>query len=275
MAINYSTGINTYYLLKYLTDISQLEISNDIDTADISQDLVLQFIKEGYQRIIALDGRWPWYQSVYTFDTVNNQRSYSNGFTLTATAADWVSVPQPNKSLADIKEVINVVNNTNSGNELIYLDQFKAEQIWVGTNDTANIPAYWSLWAGKINLWPKPNDVYSITIRAYRQPSFEWLNQLDENSTFYVDLDTEFHMMLVNWVMMRIFQYDEDPEMAAVYQRHFEQGVSIAKANLTAPNSNQPLILSGGLQLTPGYWWSDTPYLRVLPGNPWPIGQAY
>lgn len=270
------TGINRYYLLQYLEDISDLSIGPDPNVDDISDDLVLQFIKEGYQRVVSLYDRWPWFQAVYTFDTVTNQRAYSSGFTLTSTTSTAITTPASGKTLGDIASVINLVNNTNSGNELIYIDQFKAEQIWVGTNDQSDIPAYWSIWAGQINLWPKPNDVYAITMRGYRVPSLTWLNQPDSNSTDYVDLDTEFHMMLVNFVMMRIFQYQEDPEMAAVYQRHFQEGVAIAQQNLTAPNSNQPLILSGGLQLTPyGYWWENTPGISVMPGSPYPLGRVW
>jgi hypothetical protein len=33
-----------------------------------------------------------------------------------------------------------------------------------------------------------------------------------------------------------------------VYMNHFEKGVAIARGSLTAPNANQQVILSGGLQ---------------------------
>ena len=215
---NFATGINRYYLLDYLSNISQLSISNDLETADISQDLVVQFIKEGYQRIVSLDGRWPWLQSVWTFTTVAGQRSYSTGFTLTSTNSTAITVPQSN-TIVNIREVINLVNNTNAGNELIYIDQFKAEAIWNGTSDQPNIPAYWSLWSGEINLWPKPLQAYDITMRGYREPSLEWLNQGDANSVFLVDLNQEFHMMLVNFVMMRIFQFQDGCCLSASFPR--------------------------------------------------------
>jgi hypothetical protein len=112
-------------------------------------------------------------------------------------------------------------------------------------------------------------------MRGYREPSLEWLNQGDANSTYLVDLNQEFHLMLVNFVMMRLFQFQEDPEMAAVYQRHFQEGVAIAKDNITAPNSNQPVILSGGLQTYPGYWWNTSPGILVRPGTPYPLGLMY
>ena len=57
--------------------------------------------------------------------------------------------------------------------------------------------------------------------------------------------------MLINFVVARLFQYQEDPEMAAVYMQHFETGVTLSREDLTGPNANQPLILSGGLQTDP------------------------
>jgi hypothetical protein len=278
MAAALTTGINTYYLIQYLEDISELDIGVG-DEVDINQTLVLQFIKEGYQRVVSLYDRWPWFQSIYTFNTVNNQRGYSTGFTLTNTSSTAITTPAAGRSFSDIAQIINLVNNTNGGNELIYIDQFKAESIWVGTSDQSDIPAYWSLWAGQVNLWPKPNDVYAITMRGYRVPSLSWLDNLGANSTEYVDLDTEFHMMLINFVMMRIFQYQEDPEMAAVYQRHFQEGVAIAQQNLAAPNANQPLIMSGGLLLNGAanvaYGYSYGPSFNVIPGNPSPFGRPW
>jgi len=86
--------------------------------------------------------------------------------------------------------------------------------------------------------------------------------------------------MLVNFVMMRIFQYQEDPEMAALYQRHFQEGVAIAQQNLSAPNINQPLIMSGGLLLNGpenrayrGVYGQAG--IFVQPGSPYPLGKVW
>ena len=280
-----TTGLNSYYLIELIENLSQLAIGYDDDVDDINQDLVLQFIKEGYQRIISLDGRWPWFQATYNFNALLDTRAYSTGITLItawsnptgSTAAGYYPQVSPaatafNKTTADIKEIISLTNNTNAGNELIYIDQAKAESIWVGTNDVTGIPSYWSLWGNQINLWPKPDQTYNITIRGYRQANLTWLTDSNNStSTSYVDMDNEMSMLLINFTLSRIFQFQEDPEMANVYMKHFETGAAIIKSNLTAPNSNQPLIMSGGLQLNPyGYWWSDTPGIQVMPGSPTP-----
>ena len=282
-----TTGLNSYYLIQLIESLSQLQIGYDPDVDDIDQDLVLQFIKEGYQRIVSLDTRWPWFQATYSFTTVENQRSYASGFTLqtawsnptgsTASGAYPFVFPDAqslNLTSNNIREIIAVINNTNAGNSLVYMDQFKCESTWVGSADQAAIPSYWSLWGDQINLWPKPDDEYQMTIRGYRQPSLNWLTtSANSESTAYVDLDPEFHMMLINFVLARTFQFQEDPEMARVYMDHYNAGVTLAEANLTAPNSNQPLIMSGGFQLNGaantnyGYGFGQAGF-AVLPGQP-------
>jgi len=277
-AATLTTGLNSYYLIQLIESLSQVAVGYDEDTDDINQDLVLQFLKEGYQRIVSTDTRYPWFQASWTFTTVPDTHTYKSGLATTSAWSPYVAVAPDAEALnlttSSIRQVINVVNTTNAGNELIYIDQFKAESIWVGSNNVSGIPAYWSLWNNAINLWPAPDSTtYTMNIRGYRQPDFSWLTDSNNSeSTAYVDLDPEFQFMLVNFTLARIFQYQEDPEMASVYMRHYETGVAIAKGNLTAPNSNQPLIMSGGLQLNTGYWWSGQPSIGVLPGSPYPIG---
>jgi len=267
-------------------NISGLEIGSG-QNVDIQQVLVDQFIEEGYRQIVAVETRWPWFQQTLNFYTTNNLHKY-NGLGAPSgsgieSASNFTSI-DPTAGVPgvvdynDFQQVISLTNESNSGNKLIYIDHFRAEQIWSGTNDIANIPQYYSIWGQYIHLWPKPNNAgddgtamgnvdangvaipiqpkygtfdtdrdsgrYYISMRVYRQPTFEWLT----NTNLDVDLNDEFHMMLCNYVMARIFQFQEDPEMAQVYMNHFEKGVAIARGSLTAPNANQQVILSGGLQ---------------------------
>ena len=276
-----TTGLNSFYLIQLIESLSQLEIGYNPDVDDINQDLVLQFIKEGYQRIVALDSRLPWFQTSYQIQTLEDIRDYSTNFVLVTTWSPYITTPQANLTTASIREIINVVSVQGEdetggyGLELIYLDNFKAQQIWNGTTDQSNIPAYWTLWNNSLRLYPKPNGVYTLNILGYRQPDYSWLTDSNNSeSVQYVDIDNEFHMMLVNFTLARIFQFQEDSEMANVYMRHFDTGVSIAKANLTSPNNNQPIILSGGLQLSGTYLSGSFAGMQVLPGSP-PLGRMY
>ena len=287
-------GLNSYYLLELIENLAQLDIGYNPEIDDINQDLVLQFMKEGYNRIISSNARLPWFQSTWTFSTNADERQYYYPFNLISTFSPFISTypneVDPNEvaySLAEVREVINIVNNTNSGNELIYIDHFKAESIWVGVNDTPDIPSYWSLWANEIYLWPRPNasgegesGSYSMTIRGYRQPNFSWLTDSQQStSEQYVDLDNEMQMLLINFVLARIFQFNEDAEMAKVYMEHFNIGMAMQVENLTSPNSNQPLIMSGGLLLNgaanTAYGWGNGTGIQILGNGTNPLGRAW
>jgi hypothetical protein len=242
-----------------VSQLSDLAIGTDPND-DITVDLVNSFIKEAFQKIYNLTTRWSYYQNTMTVSTVSGVRSYSS-FTQTVPTLTT-------KTLTELNQVISVVNTTNAGNALIYLDQFKAESLWVGTQDQPGIPAYFTIWGNAINLYPKPDDAYLLTVRGFRRPNLGWLS--DVNTA--IDIPSDMQLPMVNYVMSRIYQYQEDPEMSAVYNRQFEQEVALVQGNLTAPNNNQPLIMSGGLQLSPyDYWWADYPGIQVIPGSPNPL----
>ena len=264
MAIPFSNeNLTLSQMRDFVGELSDLDIGFD-ENDDISTDLVNGFIKEGFQKIVALSQRYPYYQASYLIYTVANQRSYTSFSRQNPT-------PVTNVGISTIQQIISVVNNTDQGNALVYIDQARAESIWVGTQDIAEIPAYFSIWGNQLNLWPKPDDVYTLTVRGYRKPYLTWFS--DENEA--IDIDPQMQLPLINYVMARIFQFQEDPEMSNEYMRSFEKAVAIIQGQLTAPSSNRQLIMSGGLQLTPyDWWWSDTPNLRVLPGSPYPLGVA-
>ena len=77
MALDPRGGLNSYWLISLLEDMSQLQIGYDTDVDDINQDLVLQYLKEGFQTIVDADTRWPWFEASYsaTIDTTTNDGS--------------------------------------------------------------------------------------------------------------------------------------------------------------------------------------------------------
>ena len=278
MALSPTTGLNSYYLIDLLENLSNLSIGPDPNADDISQDLVLQFLKEGYQTIIAANNRWPWFQTYWSLDTVADQQNYGSNFLMISTTSPSYPIPpasptNPTQEVSTLGEIVSFTNTTNSGNELILLPQSYAESIWVGTSNQAGIPAYYSQWSNAIKLWPKPNDVYALIIRGYRTASLTWLSDSNNAASVdYVDINQELHMPLVNYAMGRIFQFQEDREMADTYMRFFQLGIKNYMDSLTAPSSNQPLILSGGLQNQFGGPWS-----WILPGaaNGVPLGRLW
>ena len=209
---------------------------SDLDATDIPNSIIDNAVKEAFQRIVALERRYPKYQESYTFNTVANQRAY----TLSA--------------IGNIREVISLVETSSSGSRLTMIPYDNAEEIWLGNTDTASRPYFYAMWDGALHLYPKPDAVYSITVRAYRNPVYTWLT----NTSEAIDLDEWFHVLLAYFALARVYQRQEDPELSQMYMRSFEEGVAMARRDLMKTPSARPLLMSGGRQYPTMKRWLQT-----------------
>ena len=215
---------------------SQVRDMADLDETDLPNSLIDQFAREGFQRIYALERRWPILQETYTFNTVANQREYTIS------------------TIGDIREIISIVDTSTQGARLTLIDYNQAEETWLGNLDVPSRPYFFSFWDKKIQLWAKPDIVYSMTVRAFRNPVYTWLTDITEN----IDLDEFFHAILPYFVLARVYQRQEDAQLAAMYLGTFEEGVAIAKRDLMKASSAQPVIMSGGKQYPTMRRWLQT-----------------
>jgi hypothetical protein len=209
---------------------------SDLDATDLSDAVIDQFAREGFQRIYALERRWPILQESYTFNTVANQREYTIS------------------TIGDIREIISVVDTSSQGARLSLIDYNDAEGIWLGNLDVASRPYFYSFWDKKLQLWAKPDIVYPITVRAFRNPVYTWLTDVSEE----IDLDEWFHAILPYFVLARVYQRQEDSELSSMYLRSFDEGVAFARRDLMKASSAQPVVMSGGRQYPTMKRWLQT-----------------
>ena len=215
---------------------SQVRDMADLDETDLSDAVIDQFAREGFQRIYALERRWPILQETYTFNTVASQREYTIS------------------TIGDIREIISVVDTSTQGARLTLIDYNDAESIWLGNLDVASRPYFYSFWDKKIQLWAKPDIVYPMTVRAFRNPVYTWLTNINET----IDLDEFFHAILPYFVLARVYQRQEDSDLSNMYLKSFEEGVGIARRDLMKASSAQPVIMSGGKQYPTMRRWLQT-----------------
>ena len=215
---------------------TQVRSMADLDEEDLPDAIVDQFAREGFQRIYALERRWPYLQESYNFDTVVGQREYTIS------------------TIGDIREIISVLDTSSSGARLTLIPYDNAEEIWLGNTDVPSRPYFYSFWDKKIQLWAKPDAVYPITVRAYRNPVYTWLSNLDE----MIDLDEWFHALLPYFVLGRVYQRQEDAQLAQMHLNSFEQGVGLARRDLMKASSAQPVVMSGGRQYPTMRRWLQT-----------------
>jgi len=209
---------------------------SDLDSVDLPNTIIDNAVKEAFQRIIALERRWPKYQETYTFNTVASQRPYTIS------------------TIGDIREVISLVDTSSAGSRLTMIPYDNAEDIWLGNTDVPSRPYFYAIWDAQLHLYPKPDAVYAITLRAYRNPVYTWLT----NTSEAIDLDEWFHVLLAYFVLARVYQRQEDPELSAMYLKSFEEGVAMARRDLMKTPSARPLLMSGGRQYPTMRRWLQT-----------------
>lgn len=207
----------------------------DLDEDDLPRSLVHLYIQDGFNRIINLERRWPFYEATYTINTTPEQRDY----------------PISSIGGGDLREVISIMDNSVSGNRLAIISLDEAEAVWNGSFDVSTRPLFFAEWAETIKLFPKPDTTYPLTVRGYRKPSYDWVN----DTALEPDLDYRFHQPLAYYAISQAYKRQEDTEMTTVYQRSFDEAVSLARAEIMRPPSHRPMIMSrGNVRPSNKYW---------------------
>ena len=198
----------------------------DLDEADLPSALIRTYLRDGFDRFINLERRWPWLETSATLSTVASQRSYA----VSAIGA------------GDFREIISVTDTSLAGNRLHLIPIEDAERIYNGSLDTPSRPLYYLEWAGNIQLYPKPDTVYPLSIRGYRKPSYTWTT----NTALEPDCDERLHLALAYYAIAQAYKRQEDSELTAMHKQSYDEAVAIARKELMRPSSNRPMVMSRG-----------------------------
>lgn len=196
----------------------------DLDATDLPDSIINLYMRDGYQHIINLERRWRFLEHSFSFNAVVGQRSYN---------IDQITA-QP------LREIISIVINDTTGNRLELVSFDEAESRYTGALDTPNRPLFYAVWNDQLHLFPKPDYPYVLNVRAYRDP-IDWVT-----GNTYVDAAESLHFPIVYYIVSRVYQTQENMQMAQMYKQSFDETVSIARKDLTRPDSAAPLVLSGG-----------------------------
>lgn len=194
----------------------------EVSSADVSDTLMDLFIRDGYNRIIDLERRWPFLEVSFTMNTVADQRAY--------TINDYTA--------HDIREVISIVDEEHV--RLGFLSYDVAEEQFIVPNDVSGRPLYVASWADQLHLFPTPKDVYTLTVRAYREPT-DWIT-----AGTVPDGVEAFDLALVDYAVARSYKMQEAFAPAQEFERSFNDTIAFARRDIMKADSYAPVQLSSG-----------------------------
>jgi len=210
----------------------------DVTTTDLPDALLNLWLQDGYNRAIAQEDRWPFFEVISSMSAVAGQRNYSIS-TIPATTT--------------LRSVSAVIDDGTLGNgwSLQLVNHDEAQSRYLGVLDTPGQPLFYSKKAGQINLWPKPNQAYHYIILGYRTPS----NWILGGSGSTPDCDDRMHLPIADWALSRYFKQQEDPAMAAAYEESYRDGMQMAHQAIMRVDQDYPLILNRGWSNPSVNWW--------------------
>lgn len=203
----------------------QLRDTMEVEQEDWPDALVNASIREGYERIVAKDERWPFYEARWQLAVVEGRSVY-----------ELVEV-------GDVKEVTSM--RLDSGARMDFTDEDAAEVRWTAPGS----PAEWSRWGGSIKLWPVPSSDAQVEIRGYRTPRV-FLAQ----SAWVPDLPERFHPLLLDWALGNEYQRQDDTEMMTSYRNKFEEQLTTLHKSSMAVPSPGPLVVAGNARKRREWW---------------------
>ena len=198
----------------------------EIDSGDISNDVLNRFLGEGYDQMVYSEKRWPWYETTDTFQTIADQKDYTLaavGVNVTNGLREIQSLRRDNQVICyvgiDDADIAYPVNVTGSGNS-----------------------AYWSYWGETVRLYPTPGGGDTIHVRGYKNPGAWGAGTADGNPP--PDFPEPFHIVIATYGISRAYEQQEDLDMATAYYSLFARELDNLRARYLDSPAPQPLILN-------------------------------
>jgi len=233
----------------------------DITSNDIADTTMNTFIREGYDIVVYSEKRWPFYEVSLTFPTVGGQSDYSMADIATNLSIIHDGVTFSSAGGGGSNVGIREVAALRTDNRVLaYIGRDAGDILYPLETDGMGKPWYFSLWASEntsaaagisnqvIRIYPTPNGVQTINVRAYRNP-IEFGGNTVVSRTAIADANTPdlpvpFDNVLALYAIYRAYQQQEDAAMGQQYYSQFIQELDNLRARFEDSPAPQPLLLN-------------------------------
>lgn len=176
-----------------------------------TRNRVKNWINLGYQDF-TLRELWPFRETTDTFDTIAGTQEY----TLSTEFTD-----------IDAQNIISVAIQGTNLRKLPYVpfNQLRASQPDLDF-ETQSVPQSYYIKAGKIGLWPSPDNAYTIAVDYYKIPT-----ELSADSDTPI-VPIAYREALMQYALSLEHDFNTDPDLAQKAMNRYEQIVMLARNNL-------------------------------------------
>tara|TARA_B100000586_G_scaffold227464_1_gene175440 strand:- start:2813 stop:3517 length:705 start_codon:yes stop_codon:yes gene_type:complete len=198
----------------------------EIDSSDISDDVLNRFLGEAYDQMVYSEKRWPWYETSVTFSTVALQKDY----TITVVGA------------AETNGLREIQSLRTDNNILTFLGRDDADIVYPLDSASSGDPYYWSFWGESIRIYPTPGGIKTIYVRGYKNPTAFGAGTVDGTSP--TDFPEPFHVLIATYGISRAYEQQEDLDMSISYMNLFARELDNLRARYLDSPAPQPLIIN-------------------------------
>jgi len=209
---------------------SQVQGMLDIAEGDIPNSVLDTFIAQGFDAIVYSEKRWPHFEIATTFSTVVGQSDY----TLSAVGA---GITQGMREIFSLRTDDQICQ---------YVGRDLADYNYPLNAPSSGSPTHWSWWDDTVRLYPTPNAVETIYVRGVRNPT-DFPTTMDGSPSdlnVQPDLPAPFHPLLAIYAASRAYLQQEDPTMAAQYDRQFQVELDNLARRFADTPAPQPMMLN-------------------------------
>jgi hypothetical protein len=186
----------------------------DLDETDLPDVLLDQYVRDGYQRMMNLETRWPTFEVVWPVSAL----------------AGATAVQQPDDAL----EVDSVMGA--DGYPLQRVDRRWAEGMFNLVNPESGSPRFWFKLGVQLYLLPVPSTDQPLSIYGWRRP----LDWVADGASAVVDADERLHLPIVWYCCSTGYAQQEDEVLEATYMNRFKESSALARDSVMKSWTGQP-----------------------------------
>lgn len=198
----------------------------DLEVDDLPDPLVDTWLREGSKRIERAEPRWPFFEVVYSWS-------------LPVDASNLYPKASINSAL---DQITSISFATLGFPPLTWVGRDAMLEMKAVRPGAIGRPIFFSEYANQLSFHPAVNQTYSMTVSGLRRAS-DWVAG---GAGAVPDLPDELHNTVALWGMSKAYAQQEDPELAALYERQFSDELNEYRRRLTIAPHPQPLVLNGG-----------------------------